>query len=61
MGDFYENYRKRFEACKDESRKEAARQHWTEIHKKNLASGRLDLIIFSAQMLQAMGIEKVEA
>lgn len=60
MENFYENYGKRYAACKDESRKEAARQHWTEIHKKNLASGRLDLIIFSAQMLQAMGIDKVD-
>lgn len=60
MANFYEEYGKRFAACKDEARKEASRQHWLECHKKNLESGRLDLIIFSAQMLSAMGIDTVK-
>jgi hypothetical protein len=57
MSDFYKNYGKRFAACKDESLKEKARQHWMECHKENLAKGRYDLIMFSGQMLSAMGID----
>ena len=61
MGNFYEDYGKRYRACQDEERKAAAREHWTRIHRENLKTGRLDLIIFSAQMLSAMGIEKIES
>ncbi len=57
MGNFYENYGKRYAACKDEAKKAAARDHWKRCHKENLAKGRYDLIMFSGQMLKAMGID----
>ena len=56
MGNFYEDYGKRYRACKDEERKAAARRHWLRIHRENTEKGREDLILFSAQMLEAMGI-----
>lgn len=57
MDSFYENYGKRYAACKDEERKAAAVRHWKECHKENLAKGRYDQIMFSGQMLSAMGID----
>ena len=47
---YYEDYKKRYAAA-DEKTKKASREHWKRVHAENLASGREDLIIFSAQIL----------
>ncbi len=50
---FYEEYAIRYYATTPEQKK-AARDHWTKCHMENVASGREDLIIFSARILAAM-------
>ena len=47
---YYEQYKERYAAADKETRK-ASREHWQRVHAENLASGRHDLIIFSAQIL----------
>ena len=47
---YYEQYKERYAAADEETRK-ASKDHWQRVHAKNLASGRQDLIIFSAQIL----------
>lgn len=55
--DFYKNWEAAFRACNQEDR-EKSKAHWLKCHAENLASGRLDMIIFSAQILAH--IENVE-
>ena len=50
-------FKRRYDVCGDENQKAAAREHWVACHKENLAKGRYDLIMFSGQMLSAMGID----
>lgn len=47
---YYEQYKERYAAADEKTRK-ASREHWQRVHAENLASGRQDLIIFSAQIL----------
>ena len=51
--DYYKTYLMRYLMADAEARA-ASKKHWTECHIKNIASGREDLIIFSAKILGAI-------
>ena len=53
--DFYNTYILRYLLADDKTR-QASRDHWLMHHKENVASGRNDMIIFSAQMLAAIDL-----
>lgn len=53
--DFYKQYMMRYMMTDTESRR-SAKQHWVKCHLENVASGRDDLIIFSAKILGAIDI-----
>lgn len=52
---FYDRYFAQYLTADADARK-ASKEHWLKCHRKNLASGRGEMIIFSAQILamQAM-------
>lgn len=52
---YYKDYFLRYIAADIETRKES-RQHWLKCHAQNIASGREDLIIFSAKILGAISL-----
>ena len=51
--DYYKTYMMRY-IMADTATRAASKKHWTECHIKNMASGRDDLIIFSAKILGAI-------
>ena len=51
--DYYKTYMMR-DIMADTETRAASKKHWTECHIKNMASGRDDLIIFSAKILGAI-------
>lgn len=53
--DYYKTYMMRYLISDAETRAES-KKHWTECHIKNIASGREDLIIFSAKILGAIAV-----
>ena len=53
--DFYSNYTVRFIES-DSTTREESKAHWQNMHAKNLASGREDMIIFTAKILAAIEI-----
>ena len=53
--DFYKQYMMRYMMADVETRK-SAKQHWVKCHLENVASGRDDLIIFSAKILGAIDV-----
>ena len=55
MTNYYHEYYERFLAADARTRAES-KAHWIACHKKNIASGRDDLIIFSAKILAAIAL-----
>jgi hypothetical protein len=55
---FYETNRELYRKA-DAATRAASRAHWTKCHRENIASGRRDMIIFSAQILA--GYDLIEA
>nr|DAQ52656.1 MAG TPA: hypothetical protein [Caudoviricetes sp.] len=53
--DFYKQYMVRYMMA-DAGARKSAKQHWVKCHLENVASGRDDLITFSAKILGAIGI-----
>lgn len=52
---YYKDYFLRYIAADSATRAES-RQHWLKCHAQNIASGREDLIIFSAKILGAISL-----
>ncbi len=52
---YYKDYFLRYIAA-DEATRAESRQHWLKCHAHNIASGREDLIIFSAKILAAISL-----
>ena len=52
---YYKDYFLRYIAAEPHIRK-ASKKHWLTCHAKNVASGRKDLIIFSAKMLGSIAL-----
>lgn len=42
--------------AQDEKTREASRRHWLKCHAENMASGRDEMIIFSAKMLAGIAL-----
>ena len=53
--DFYKQYMERYMMA-DVGTRKSAKQHWVKRHLENVASGRDDLIIFSAKILEAIDV-----
>ena len=53
--DFYKQYMVRYMMTDVETRK-SEKQHWVKCHSENVASGRDDLITFSAKILGAIDV-----
>lgn len=53
--DFYKQYMERYMMA-DVGTRKSAKQHWVKCHLENVASGRDDLIIFSAKILGAIDV-----
>lgn len=53
--DYYKQYAVRYMIA-DETTRKASKDHWTKCHARNIASGREDLIIFSAKILAAIAL-----
>ena len=53
--DYYKTYMTRYIMADTETRA-ASKKHWIECHIENIASGREDLIIFSAKILGAIAV-----
>lgn len=51
--DYYKQYMVNYLSM-DDAMQLRAKLHWTRCHLNNIASGRQDLIIFSAQILKAI-------
>ena len=57
--DFYKERAIAYKKASDELRKQS-RDHWIAVHRENLASGRDDLIMFSANVLAAYDLADAE-
>ena len=53
--DFYKQYMVRYMMA-DVGTRKRAKQHWAKCHLENVASGRDDLIVFSAKILGAIDV-----
>lgn len=56
---YYESLGERYRAASPEVRA-ASKAHWLKCHKENLASGRQDMIIFTAQILAQISMVESE-
>ena len=56
---YYESVGERYRAASPELRA-ASKAHWFKCHKENLASGRQDMIIFTAQILAQISMVENE-
>lgn len=50
---FYYNMYLRYKAADSETQK-AGLEHWQQVHKENIATGRFDLYIFSGSMVNVI-------
>lgn len=55
MTNYYKTYYDRYLAADARTRAES-KAHWIACHKKNIASGRDDLIVFSGQILAEIAL-----
>ena len=56
---YYESMGERYRSATPEVRA-ASKDHWLKCHKENLASGRQDMIIFTAQILAQISLVENE-
>ena len=56
---YYESLGERYRAASPEVRA-ASKAHWLKCHRENLASGRQDMIIFTAQILAQISMVENE-
>ena len=56
MGSFYEDYGKRYKACKDDAIRAKARKHWEDAYKEAVEKGHSETAVFSAQLIAVMDI-----